>query len=278
VGGERRGVAAFEATDADAGAWAAAWRTALARAIGMAADGSEGSVVSGGSTSSARLVWTEEGAELEGLDGKPTTTLALWPLPEAAWSRLRANLAGRPELLVALRAGALPVEVLEQAAVEGAALLPAGAEDLIVDCDCGGAPGCAHVQALVARIGEALEREPERLLMLRGGSLAALLPAVAVEVAGLPGGAPAAGDAEDGARETIAEESLDGFWTAGRGLESFRARPRPPEHALVLLRRLGQPEFLEGDAAMWLGPAYALIAERALGLAYGEGEVESGHE
>lgn len=278
VGGEGRGDAKFEATEADAGAWAAAWRTALARAIGVAADGAEGSAASGGSTPAARLVWTEEGAELEGPDGKPATTLALWPLPEAAWSRLRANLAGRPELQVELRAGSLPVEVLEQAAVEGAALLPAGAEDLIVDCDCGGAPGCAHVLALVARIAEALEREPERLLILRGGSLAALLPAVEVEVAGLRGGALASGDVEAGVRETIVEESLDGFWTAGRGLESFRARPRPPEHALVLLRRLGQPDFLEGDAAMRLGPAYALIAERALALAYGEDGVASGNE
>lgn len=190
-----------------------------------------------------------------GPTGGPTLRLhlALWPLPGAALARARAALAGAPDLAAALREGRLPAELGERLAEAGADLWPASRDDYLIACACGQAPDCAHAATALTAFGDALEAAPELLLTLRGSCVAELLGEGPVDPT------PAAPALED---------LLDDFWSAGRSLEPFHTRPRAPELPLALLRQLGPPGFVDGDLARILGPAYARISERALGLAF----------
>ena len=179
--------------------------------------------------------------------------LALWPLPGAALERARAALAAAPDLAAALRDGRFPADLADRLADADAALLPGPRGDYLVDCACGQAPDCAHAAAALMAFGEALDEAPELLLTLRGSSPAELL---------------GIGTAAQAPTAPALEDLLDGFWSAGRGLAGFRTAPRAPELPLALLRQLGPPGFVEGDLARILGPAYARISERALGLAF----------
>lgn len=75
--------------------------------------------------------------------------------------------------------------------------------------------------------------------------------------------------AADGWAESPLEDCLDSFWRAGRGLERLASNPLPPPVPLPILRRLGQPDFLEADLARMLGPAIVRAAEEARRLAAG---------
>lgn len=87
------------------------------------------------------------------------------------------------------------------------------------------------------------------------------------------GGRVASAQTEPGAADVWEEspltECLDSFWRAGRGLERLASNPLPPPVPLPILRRLGQPEFMEADLARMLGPAIARAAEEARRLAAG---------
>jgi hypothetical protein len=81
------------------------------------------------------------------------------------------------------------------------------------------------------------------------------------------------GASVDGWAESALLDCLDSFWRAGRGLERLAANPQPPPVPLPILRRLGQPDFLEADLARLLGPAIAGAAEAARRLAEGGPEL-----
>ena len=66
------------------------------------------------------------------------------------------------------------------------------------------------------------------------------------------------------------------FWSLAKPLDDLSFDPRPPEVPLSLLRRLGQPEFLQQDMMEVLGLTYLGVSEAAEALAFAEDEVEEG--
>lgn len=67
------------------------------------------------------------------------------------------------------------------------------------------------------------------------------------------------------------DEHLAGFWELGRPLrQAAPTAPGAPSVPLPILRRLGQPDFLESDLAALLGPAITRTAAAARRLAEGE--------
>jgi hypothetical protein len=68
------------------------------------------------------------------------------------------------------------------------------------------------------------------------------------------------------------------FWTLAAPLDDLSFDLRPPEVSLSLLRRLGQPEFLEHDVMEALGPTYLVVSEAAEALAFAEDDVGEGSE
>lgn len=87
------------------------------------------------------------------------------------------------------------------------------------------------------------------------------------------GGGVATAQTELGAADLWEEspltDCLDSFWRAGRGGERLASNPLSPPVPLPILRRLGQPDFMEADLARMLGPAIARAAEEARRLAAG---------
>lgn len=64
------------------------------------------------------------------------------------------------------------------------------------------------------------------------------------------------------------EESLETFWSAGPALTGFPTNIRPATTPMPVLKRLGQPGFLEESLLRLLGPAYTAIMEKAVAVVY----------
>ena len=65
---------------------------------------------------------------------------------------------------------------------------------------------------------------------------------------------------------------MAGFWRLGGALEHFPTSISPPIAPLSILRRLGQPSFVDQDLEQLLGPLYAEASRQALALAFHDEE------
>jgi hypothetical protein len=60
------------------------------------------------------------------------------------------------------------------------------------------------------------------------------------------------------------EESIATFWQAGQPLTGFPTNIRPAATPAPVLKRLGQPGFLDESLVRLLGSAYTAMMEKAL--------------
>lgn len=65
---------------------------------------------------------------------------------------------------------------------------------------------------------------------------------------------------------TPLEETLDHFWEMGESLAGFPLQIKEPVTALPVLKRLGQPAFLDERIEALLGPAYQAMTKQVLAL------------
>lgn len=195
--------------------------------------------------------------------------------PERRREALLQALAQEAGHLAALLSGDVTEGLAEAFAAAGAPLFPVAEDDLALECDCPDAVSpCKHAAAVQYLLAERLDDDPLLLLRLRGWDLADLLADLERR---LPVGdenpavddAPMATVAPAALPEASLAEDLARFWRAGRGLERLSAGPQAPAVPLPILRRLGQPEFMEADLARLLGPAIVRAAEAARRLAEG---------
>ncbi len=66
------------------------------------------------------------------------------------------------------------------------------------------------------------------------------------------------------------EETLANFWDLGPSVRQLKTNIKPPVTEVPILKRLGQPTFLDDDLRTLLGPAYRAITESAMAAAYGD--------
>lgn len=64
------------------------------------------------------------------------------------------------------------------------------------------------------------------------------------------------------------EECLDSFWSAGQPLTGFPTNIQPHPTPMPVLKRLGQPGFLEENLINLLRTAYTAITEKAVAAVY----------
>ena len=180
-------------------------------------------------------------------------------------------LAAEAGHLASILTGELTEAVAEAFAAAEAPLFPTASDDLELRCSCPDPVSpCKHVAAVQYLFAERLDDDPLLLLRLRGWDVDALLAALQSRQEANDADATGSGDvAKDplALPEPTLAESLARFWRAGRGLARSTASPLAPPVPLPVLRRLGQPEFLEADLARLLGPAIARAAEAARRLA-----------
>jgi uncharacterized Zn finger protein len=189
------------------------------------------------------------------------------PLSDAQWEKVIDVLASQAIFTAQLLAGEMPAEIEEAFAEAGVSLFPEKRNELITNCSCPDyANPCKHVAAVHYILGEQFDEDPFLLFRLRGRTQEQILEALRARRA------ESAGANDDEAVDEVVtplDESLDQFWEMGAGLTRFRTSIKPPVTELPILKRLGQPSFLNEDLLKLLGPAYQAITDQALATAYG---------
>ncbi|HEX9922337.1 MAG TPA: SWIM zinc finger family protein [Anaerolineae bacterium] len=188
-------------------------------------------------------------------------------LSDAQWEKVIDVLASQAIFAAQLLAGEMPAEIEEAFAEAGVSLFPEKRNELVTDCSCPDyANPCKHVAAVHYILGEQFDEDPFLLFRLRGRTQDQILEALRARRA------ESAGAQDDEDVEEVATplaDSLAQFWEMGTGLTRFRTGIKPPVTELPILKRLGQPSFLNEDLLKLLGPAYRAITDQGLATAYG---------
>lgn len=203
--------------------------------------------------------------------------IELEPLTDAQWKAVINALAERAIFTAQLLAGEMPQEIEEAFAAAGVSLFPNRREELATDCSCPDwANPCKHVAAAHYILGEQFDEDPFLLFRLRGRTQEQIMAALrARRNTGEPAqlaevGVPYVAE-EPGAP---LEESLANFWGMGQPLTQFPTNIKPPLTPRPVLKRLGQPAFLDENLEQLLGPVYDAIMNEALKAAYTEQDEE----
>lgn len=201
-------------------------------------------------------------------------TVGLAPLSDAAWARVTAALARRPDLAASLLAGEMPRGIDEVFGQARASLFPTKPEHLRLSCSCPDkATVCKHIAATCYLVGEQLDEDPFVLFRLRGRGEDELLEGLRRQVGGgagagtgadADGGAPAASAEADPEPATATDATpleLTGFWASAAPPPRIDLPGERPD--LSLLRRLGPFAALDDDLVAHLGPVYRSVASAA---------------
>ena len=209
--------------------------------------------------------------------------IRLNPLSDRQWEVVLDALSEQALFSAQLLNGEMPPEVEQVFDGVGVPLFPTSRRDLKTDCSCpDSANPCKHIAAVYYLLGERFDENPFLIFELRGhsqeqvaaglrGRRSAGLEAVAEERA------PYLVDQIETVEAPALDEQIDAYWEAGPGIAELALEPAAPEVDLALLKRLGVPDFLPQDIfRAQMERVYAGVTERALEVAYGEGELGIG--
>lgn len=211
-------------------------------------------------------------AEVQGSRTRPyRVTVELEALTEEQWKSVIDALSGRALFTARLLAGEMPEDIEESFSAAGVSLFPERRNELRTSCSCPDwAEVCKHTAAVHYILGEQFDEDPFLLFRLRGRSEEKLEGALRQREGG-----KLEDTADTEPRVPPLEEKLEHFWRAGSGLGSVKVSIKPPAVELSVLRRLGQPGFMDEDIVSLLAPGYEAVSQEALGIALGEEEVRN---
>ncbi len=209
-------------------------------------------------------------AEVQGSRTRPyRVTVELEALTEEQWKSVIDALSGRALFTARLLAGEMPEDIEESFSAADVSLFPERQNELRTSCSCPDwAEVCKHTAAVHYILGEQFDEDPFLLFRLRGRSEEELERALRQREGGK---LEDSADAEPGVPPL--EEELEHFWRAGSGLDSVKVSIKPPAVELSVLRRLGQPGFIDEDLVSLLAPGYEAVSQEAIRIALGEKEV-----
>ncbi|MEM7344011.1 MAG: SWIM zinc finger family protein [Chloroflexota bacterium] len=241
--------------------WATRWIKALERLIDKNRLGRGRRYARAGQVVS--LDETTEGisAKVQGSRRTPyKVTIAVDALDDAAWDQVFDILADQAIFTAQLLAGEMPDEIEEVFSAAGVSLFPDSRSQLITDCSCPDwSNPCKHVAAVHYILGEQFDEDPFLLFRFRGRSQDQVMEALRTR---------RAGDTDDDFEEEAElpaiplDESLDNFW--GGEVAAMRTNIKPPTTPYPILKRLGQPNFVEDDLVKLLGPVYQAVTEQVI--------------
>ena len=224
----------------------------------------------------------KQGIEAKVQGSRPSpykVTIALKPLTDQQWEKVIDALAAHAIFTAQLLAGEMPQEIEEAFAAAGVNLFPDKPNELITSCSCPDpANPCKHVAATHYILGEQFDEDPFLLFHLRGRSQETLMTALrAKRAAATPTLAETRAAYVTAPPATPLNETLDHFWELGQSLAGFPVQIKAPTTPLPVLKRLGQPAFLDEPLERLLGPAYRAISDQAMAAINEPGEeVRSG--
>ena len=204
-------------------------------------------------------------------------TIKLRPLNRGQWRAVIDALAGRALFAAQLLAGEMPQEIDQVFAAAGCSLFPKTRDDLQTSCSCpDSANPCKHVAAAHYILGEQIDEDPFLLFRLRGRDQEQVLSALRTRRSNVRVTEEQAEYTEYTAAEDAPplDGDLDHFWRTGGAGESAAApipiNIKPPGTPMPLLKRLGQPPFLEENLERTLEGAYRALQQAALAAAFEE--------
>lgn len=204
-------------------------------------------------------------AQVQGSRSTPyRVDIELEPLNDSQWEEVIEVLSERALFVARLLAGEMPEDIEEAFNAANVSLFPTRRGELETNCTCPDwAEVCKHTAAVHYILGERFDEDPFLLFRLRGRTAEQLTSALREQR-----GAHEQEEAEEPHVPPL-EEELDHFWEAG-SLDAINISIKPPPVKLSVLRRLGQPGFVDEDLERLLGPSYEAVSKEALKLALGE--------
>lgn len=213
-------------------------------------------------------------ASVQGSQRTPyRVTISLAHLSAKQWQQVIDALAEQAIFSAQLLAGEMPQEIETAFEAAGASLFPASRKELVTKCTCPDPTiPCKHVAAVHHLLGEQFDEDPFLLFRLRGRSQEQILAALRQRRAS--GETGQEGDIEAEAEPEVLPLAghVDRFWELGESLDHFKSSIKPPVTRLPVLRRLGQPSFLNESIIELLGPVYQGITDEALTTAFEDSE------
>ena len=216
-------------------------------------------------------------AKVQGSRRKPyKVTIKIDSLSTAQWEQVIDVLAEQAIFTAQLLAGEMPDEIEETFKAAGVSLFPETEVELMTNCSCPDwANPCKHVAAVHYILGEQFDEDPFMLFRLRGRTQEQILEALRARRAEMAG--PEDDFEEEAEVITPLTETVESFWEMRQPLTHFKTTIKPPVTEFPILKRLGQPGFLNDDLLKTLGPAYRAITEAVMATAFGdERESENG--
>jgi len=207
-------------------------------------------------------------AQVQGSGSKPyQVSIKLDTLTDKQWTQVIDALAGQAIFTAQLLAGEMPQEIEGVFTAAGVSLFPQNKKELQTFCNCPDPQNpCKHVAAVHYLLGEQFDDDPFLLFRLRGRTAEQIMEAIQAQQGA---------ELEDEVEEIIPlDEQLDHFWEMGQPLARLETVIKSPRTSLPLLKRLGQPSFLQTDLLTLLGPAYKAMTAKALRTAFAEDDEE----
>jgi uncharacterized Zn finger protein len=204
-----------------------------------------------------------------------TVRIQVMPLSDEQWERAIDAMAQQALFSARLLAGEMPLEIEQAFQAARVSLFP-GSDDIAMSCSCPDwVVPCKHIAAVYYLLGEEFDRDPFLLFALRGRTREQVVEALrSRRAAGAPPVEEAVPEEEPEPQVEPLDDHLPRFWELQDSLADFRVTVTPPPVETALLKRLGPPAFSRRPRAFIgaLTLAYAAVTDRALALAFGEGE------
>lgn len=221
---------------------------------------------------------TQNGVEARVQGSRPQpykVTMQLTPLTDHQWDLVVNALAEQALFTAKLLAGEMPENIEDAFLSAGVSLFPDQTGDLFTSCSCPDwANPCKHVAATHYILGDRFDDDPFLLFRMRGRDQEQILQALRERRAG--GASP---EVEQDESPVVEEQipslsdSIDHFWEPVESLDTFPLTIRPPTIDMPILKRLGEPAFIErGSLQDVLKPVYDVFTRSSLRAAYSEEE------
>lgn len=209
-------------------------------------------------------------AKVQGSSRRPyKVTIDLTHLKDEQWDKVIAQLAEEAMFTAQLLAGEMPPEIDSVFRAAGVSLFPDKRSELHTECSCPDyANPCKHVAAVHFILGEQFDEDPFLLFRLRGRTQEQVLAALRQLRA--EGDDIDEEEEDDEPRTSPLPTTPADFWQPAESLDGLRVAIKPPPTPLPILKRLGQPNFVDEDLQRLLGPAYHAISRMAIAAAFGQ--------
>ncbi len=208
-------------------------------------------------------------AKVQGSSRSPyKIRIEITALRDEQWEKMLDALSEQAIFTAQLLAGEMPQEIEQVFATAKVSLFPEKRAELRTDCSCpDSANPCKHIAAVYYLLGEQFDEDPFMIFRLRGRTQEQIMAELRARRSDM-----ATEEEEEAEPEELfipLTETLANFWDMGQSLDQFKTFIKPPPTPLPILKRLGQPSFLNEDVLKILGPVYQTITEMAIETAFG---------